>query len=124
MTSKSPTTPDATVTTALGETYTFEDTDIPAVTRATSVINPFAGKVAELVAAWDTTLARSKAAVTFTVATAQLDKVQRQIGNAGKDAGVSMRQVKVAIAGNDTQVKLTFWAVDKITRPRPVVAAK
>ena len=109
----------ATVTTALGETFTFEDTFIPVVTRTSNIVNPFAGKVAELKAHWDATLARSKAAVTFTVATSQLDRVQRQIGNAGKDAGVSMRQVKTAIDGNDTQVKLTFWAVDKITRPRP-----
>ena len=107
------------VTTALGDTYTFEDTEIPAVTRTSTIINPFAAKVAELVAKWDTAEGRSKHSVTFTVATANLDRVQRQIGNAGKDAGVSMRQVRTPIEGNATQVKLCFWAVTKITRPRP-----
>lgn len=121
MTSKTDT---AVVTTAMGETFTFEDTTIPVVTRTSNIVNPFTGKIAELIAAWDTAEKRSKAAVTFTVAKAQLDKVQRQIGNAGKDADVSMRQVKTAIEGNETQVKLTFWAVEKITRPRPPVAAK
>lgn len=116
--------PTTAVTTALGETFTFSSTAIPAVTRTSNVVNPFTAKVAELVAAWNPTEKRSKTAVSFVVAVAQLDKVQRQIGSAGKDAGVSMRQVKTAIEGNEKQVGLTFWAVEKITRPRPATAAK
>lgn len=114
---KTPATPPAPSAPVVPAPPTFEEVEIPAVTYGTTTVNPFAGKVAELIATWDDDKHRSVKASRVAVLTTTSERVQRQISQAGKALDKSMRQVKTKTPDGASTV-ITFWAVDKISRPR------
>ncbi len=96
----------------------FSDVEVP-TTTTTPKVNPFKVVVDQIVADWDANLGRSKRAITVSVPTADVKAHKRLITLAGSTVEKSMRQSVVDDAANGQSV-ITFWAVDKISRPRPV----
>ena len=93
---------------------TFELVDVPPASVRTAVFNPYAAKVTELISRWDDVKGTSTQAIRFTVPTATLPLVGRQLANAATEHGKSMRQQRT-IDGENTVIIAT--AVNKILRP-------
>jgi hypothetical protein len=93
----------------------FEDADVPAIaaTRAAAP-NPFHDVVKQLADSRDEKGVSTKAKIVH-VAKTDAEKMIRLLQHAGKAHDVTVRSTK-ADAGD--KVKVTFWAVNKITRPR------
>ena len=106
MASKTATAPAATAPAPAG--LTFEDAAVPAVTREPKD-NPFKAVAKSLAD-------NRESAKVFTVANDEVAYNIRLAQNAGKDAGVTIRNKREAVG--DTQTKVTIWAVDAIKRPR------
>lgn len=100
---------------AADEGYTFETVAVPAATRASALVNPFESAVKALAESMGEGGEKSAEAKVVRVPTTKAVKVKRQLSDAGKAAGVTVRSIPKE-EGEHTL--FTFWTVKRITHSR------
>lgn len=111
--------------------FTFESADVPAITGSGGRVaepNPFIDVVKSMpVVTGD--VAREGAAKRFTVpgiidkTNVELQKVIRQLNQAGKEAGVTVRKLTADVKGKTPSVAVTFWCTPQVKRGENTPAA-
>ena len=84
---------------------TLTDEEIPTATRATKA-NPFAAIIAPLAATFLDNPDADQKAKGFDVALDKVESTLRLLGNAGRDAGVTIRK---SVHYGDTFAHVSFW---------------
>lgn len=104
-------------TTAAPAVNFLDDTDVPAPESKALAANPFVGKIETLIPTMGTEHPKAGAVL---VPAAQVGTISRQIILAGNAHKVTMRQKRTEQP--DGSVKIVFYPVPKITRPRKPAA--